>query len=146
MEASLAHRKAIAISFPFNGWNTWTDEDISKAVHMAGTVAMQLWEEWASGGTEADVYNVNVPLGFRTVDGTPVEPEVLRTTVDMQSQYSSLYKPIGGKSGAFEWGPKGLKPFDLPAPTPGGDVAAVKAGHVSISALRTGFIQAESKI
>jgi len=54
---------------------------------------------------------------------------------------------VEGKEGAFEWGPKGLKPFDLPAPTAGGDVAAVKAGHVSISALRTGFIQpAASKI
>ena len=28
------------------------------------------------------------------VDGTPVEPEVLRTTVDMQSQYSSLYSKL----------------------------------------------------
>ena len=46
-----------------------------------------------------------------------------------------------GKSGTYEWAPKGLKPFDLPAPTAGGDVAAVKAGHVSISPLRTGFIQ-----
>lgn len=58
---------------------------------MAGTVATQLWEEWQSGAVEADVFNVNVPLGFKTVDGTPVKPEVLHTTVDMQSQYSSLY-------------------------------------------------------
>ena len=58
---------------------------------MAGNVATQLWEEWQSGDVEADVFNVNVPLGFKTVDGTPVKPEVLRTTVDMQSQYSSLY-------------------------------------------------------
>ena len=58
---------------------------------MAGTVAIQLWEEWASGATQADVCNVNGALGFQTVDGTPVEPEVLRTVVDMQSQYSSLY-------------------------------------------------------
>ncbi|KAL3149811.1 hypothetical protein ABBQ38_013636 [Trebouxia sp. C0009 RCD-2024] len=145
MEASLAHKKAIAISFPFNGWGSWTEEDIQTAVQMAGQVATQLWEEWQSGTVEADVFNVNVPLGFKTVEGTPVEPEILRTTVDMQSQYSSLYKATEGKSGAFEWAPKGLKPFDLPAPTAGGDVAAVKAGHVSISPLRTGFIQPESK-
>ena len=50
-----------------------------------------------------------------------------------------------GKSGTYEWAPKGLKPFDLPAPTAGGDVAAVKAGHVSISPLRTGFIQTGSQ-
>ena len=48
---------------------------------------------------------------------------------------------VEGQDEAYEWGPKGLKPFDLPAPTAGGDVAAVKAGHVSISALNTGFIQ-----
>ena len=53
---------------------------------------------------------------------------------------------IEGKEGGYEWGPKGLKPFDLPAPTEGGDVAAVKAGHVSISPLRTGFIQPDSRI
>ncbi|KAA6421610.1 MAG: hypothetical protein FRX49_08553 [Trebouxia sp. A1-2] len=146
MEASLAHKKAIAISFPFNGWGSWTDDDIATAVQMAGNVATQLWEEWQSDDVQADVFNVNVPLGFKTVDGTPVKPEVLRTTVDMQSQYSSLYKAIDNQEGGYEWGPKGLKPFDLPAPTAGGDVAAVKAGHVSISALRTGFIQPTAKV
>lgn len=60
-------------------------------VQTAGQVATQLWEEWQSSTVEADVFNVNVPLGFKTVDGTPVKPEILRTTVDMQSQYSSLY-------------------------------------------------------
>lgn len=51
----------------------------------------ELWQEWQTNKVEADVFNVNVPLGFKTVDGTPVSPEILRTTVDMQSQYSSLY-------------------------------------------------------
>lgn len=50
-----------------------------------------LWQEWEDGQVKADVFNVNVPLGFKTVDGTPVKPQVLRTTLDMQSQYSSLY-------------------------------------------------------
>ncbi len=35
MEASLAHKKAIAISFPFNGWGSWTGDDISTAVKVA---------------------------------------------------------------------------------------------------------------
>lgn len=35
MEASLAHRKAIAISFPFNGWGSWTDDDIATAVQVS---------------------------------------------------------------------------------------------------------------
>ena len=60
-------------------------------VQTAGEVAAQLWEEWQSNTVEADVFNVNVPLGFKTVEGTPVKPEILRTTVDMQSQYRSLY-------------------------------------------------------
>ncbi len=61
---------------------------------MAGNVATQLWEDWQADDVQADVFNVNVPLGFKTVDGTPVKPEVLHTTVDMQSQYSSLYSKL----------------------------------------------------
>lgn len=34
MEASLAHKKAIAISFPFNGWGSWTEDDIQTAVQV----------------------------------------------------------------------------------------------------------------
>lgn len=34
MEASLAHRKAIALSFPFNGWGSWDDDDIATAVEV----------------------------------------------------------------------------------------------------------------
>ncbi len=60
--------------------------------------------------------------------------------------YCADAEAIDNQEGGYEWGPKGLKPFDLPAPTAGGDVAAVKAGHVSISALRTGFIQPDAKI
>ena len=60
--------------------------------------------------------------------------------------HSADAEAIDNQEGGYEWGPKGLKPFDLPAPTAGGDVAAVKAGHVSISALRTGFIQPAAKI
>lgn len=73
---------------------TWCTGKFVGYVQMAGQVASQLWEEWQSGTVEADVFNVNVPLGFKTVEGTPVKPEILRTTVDMQSQYSSLYSEI----------------------------------------------------
>lgn len=38
MEASLAHKKAIAISFPFNGWGSWTDDDIATAVQVLCTL------------------------------------------------------------------------------------------------------------
>lgn len=75
--------------------STQSDEMTMDCVQTAGEVATQLWEEWQSNAVEADVFNVNVPLGFKTVEGTPVKPEILRTTVDMQSQYSSLYsKPL----------------------------------------------------
>jgi len=52
--------------------------------------------------------------------------------------YYADAEAIDNQEGGYEWGPKGLKPFDLPAPTAGGDV--------SISALRTGFIQPAAKI
>ncbi|KAL3151608.1 hypothetical protein ABBQ38_012600 [Trebouxia sp. C0009 RCD-2024] len=35
MEASLAHKKAIAMSFPLNGWGSWTEEDIWTAVQVS---------------------------------------------------------------------------------------------------------------
>ena len=47
----------------------------------------ELWESWEEG---VDLYNCNVPLGFRGSDGNPVQPQTLRTTVDPIS-YASLY-------------------------------------------------------
>ena len=40
MEASLAHKKAIAISFPFNGWGSWTEDDIQTAVKVCVSAAL----------------------------------------------------------------------------------------------------------
>lgn len=60
MEAAIAGRKSIAISFPFcSGWNNWTEDQISAAVAASGSVTEKLWDSWSP---EADMYNVNVPL------------------------------------------------------------------------------------
>jgi broad specificity polyphosphatase/5'/3'-nucleotidase SurE len=42
-------------------------------------------------------------------------------------------------SGQYEWGPKALRVFEIEHPQPGGDVAAIKAGHVSVTPLDCGF-------
>ena len=47
----------------------------------------ELWENWDEG---VDLYNCNVPLGFRGPDNKPVEPRSLRTSIDPLS-YASLY-------------------------------------------------------
>ena len=47
----------------------------------------ELWEDWDEG---VDLYNCNVPLGFRGPDNNPVQPQCLRTSVDPLS-YASLY-------------------------------------------------------
>lgn len=60
MEAAIAGRKSIAISFPFfSGWNNWTDDQVSAAVAVTGSVTGNLWNSWSP---DADLYNVNVPL------------------------------------------------------------------------------------
>jgi hypothetical protein len=43
-----------------------------------------------------------------------------------------------GEVDMYDWGPTGLRVFQ--APNPEGDVAAIKAGNVSITALRAGFM------
>jgi hypothetical protein len=39
----------------------------------------------------------------------------------------------------YEWGPSGLRVFDAASPAPGGDVAAIARGRVSVSPLRAAF-------
>ncbi|KAK9803155.1 hypothetical protein WJX72_005475 [[Myrmecia] bisecta] len=138
MEGAIAGRRAVAISFPFfTGWNNWTQDDINKAVKIAADVTQQLWQEWQAG---IDLYNVNVPLGGKSVAGAPVDPAILRTTVDAESSYTSLYAPEADSDGSYVWGPTGLKVFEGAEPVEGGDVAAIRAGNVSVTALKAGFL------
>jgi hypothetical protein len=45
-----------------------------------------------------------------------------------------------GEVEMYDWGPVGLRVFQAPDNDPEGDVAAIKAGNVSVSALRAGFL------
>lgn len=133
MEAAIAGRRSIAISFPFfSGWNNWTADQISAAVAAAGVVTENLWENWAS---EADLYNVNVPLQLAE------NHKVLKTKVDTTAQYRSLYA-LNEDTGSYEWAPMGLKVFEAKTTERGSDVAAIKEGNVSVTALKAGFLPA----
>lgn len=68
------------------------------AVKVAGRVITDLWWDWEP---RVDLYNVNVPLGFRDEKGTPVEPDIRRTPIDRAS-YSSLYRET---TAMFLWTP-----------------------------------------
>ena len=60
---------------------------------MAGDVSQQLWQHWDEN---VDVFNVNVPLGFKDASGAPVRQEVIRSEVDMVSSYQTLYSELSG--------------------------------------------------
>jgi 5'/3'-nucleotidase SurE len=63
MEAAVAGRRAVSLSFPFfNGWGAWTDAELEAAVSASVDLVARLWATWAPG---VDVYNVNVPLDHR---------------------------------------------------------------------------------
>ena len=49
MEAAIARRRAVALSFPFfDGWNGWTREQIDEAASISGDVVADLWTNWAA--------------------------------------------------------------------------------------------------
>ena len=54
-------------------------------------MSQQLWQHWDE---KVDVFNVNVPLGFKDASGAPVRQEVVRTEVDMMSSYQALYSEL----------------------------------------------------
>ncbi|BDA43778.1 probable 5'-nucleotidase SurE [Coccomyxa sp. Obi] len=138
MEGALAGKMGIALSFPFfNGWENWTQEDIDSAIQVAGKVVTDLWWDWQQG---VEVYNVNVPLGFKDEKGQRVEPKILRTTVDRAS-YSSLYRESETEPASYVWAPKGLRVFqtDDTELVQGGDVHAIKHGNVSVTPLYAHF-------
>eukprot|EP00884_Botryococcus_braunii_P007800 jgi/Botrbrau1/17020/Bobra.49_2s0076.1 len=140
LEGCISGRRAVAISFPFfGGWNNWTDEDLARALQAAGNVVKELWESWPA--YDDVLYNINVPLDFRDVNGNPKQAaKVVYTRVDTNSQYTSLYRLRDGESGLYDWGPVGLRVFQAPNNDPEGDVAAIKQGNISVTALRAGFL------
>ena len=152
-EGVLAGRRAVAVSFPFQEYGKWEDEQVQRAAGTAAAILGQLWERWpegggAPGGSRSDLFNVNVPLWLP--DSPPAE--LWRwTSVDRRAGYTSLFKLLEGEPGAegddgrmaFGWAPVGAKVFAAERPEsdlePGGDVAAIRAGCVSISPLTPDF-------
>lgn len=154
LEGAMAGRRAVALSFPFrHGFGGWTDAKLARAVAASVDVVVGLWDDWGVG---VDLYNVNVPLDFDREgreengggDGNATAPAPLpvltveRTTVD-PGGYASLYTPAHpDHAHDFEWGPSGLRVFDSEGQRPGGDVAAVAAGRVSVTPLRASLTHA----
>lgn len=133
MEAAIAGRRSIAISFPFfSGWGNWTEEQIAAAVIASGSVTKQLWEEWSPS---ADLYNVNVPLQLAG------DYRVITTTVDTTAKYSNLYA-FNDETEMFEWAPAGLKVFEAETAEAGSDVSAIKERNISVTALKAAFLPA----
>lgn len=99
MEAAIAGRKAIAISFPFfSGWGNWTEDQVQTAVRVAGAVSSDLWQHWSSSnGGSALLYNVNVPVSVS--EGSH---EVLFTRVDTAAQYEGLYGACNSPSADYD--------------------------------------------
>lgn len=152
LEGAVAGRRAVALSFPFrNGFGNWTDEELRLAVEASDRVVADLWESWGEG---VDLYNVNVPLDFNRGEGQKSSSslpafQVSATTVDPGAQYSSLYRAAAeGAEHDFEWGPSGLRVFDESGATAlaGGDVEAVRAGRISVTALRAALAHVESAV
>ena len=56
-------------------------------------MSQQLWQHWDE---KVDVFNVNVPLGFKDASGAPVQQEVVPSEVDMVSSYQTLYSELSG--------------------------------------------------
>jgi broad specificity polyphosphatase/5'/3'-nucleotidase SurE len=50
-----------------------------------------------------------------------------------------LLAALNSDSGHYEWSPKALRVFQIEHPQPGGDVAAIKDGNVSVTPLDCGF-------
>eukprot|EP00241_Pyramimonas_parkeae_P012435 CAMPEP_0114226000 /NCGR_PEP_ID=MMETSP0058-20121206/994_1 /TAXON_ID=36894 /ORGANISM="Pyramimonas parkeae, CCMP726" /LENGTH=279 /DNA_ID=CAMNT_0001336687 /DNA_START=134 /DNA_END=973 /DNA_ORIENTATION=- len=148
VEGVLAGRRAVAISFPFkNGWGAWPDHEIEAAVTAAGEVVNELWNNWDQHGENAELYNVNVPLGFGTStslqsagDQVNGSQDARRTFVDQAAGYSSLFGKMDGDDEVYEWNPEGIKAFDHPDTQEGSDVAAVRDGLLSVTALQANIV------
>ena len=168
VEGVLAGRRAVAVSFPFDEYGAWEDAQIRRAADTAADVLGHLWARWPENGgegaipagapersTNALLFNVNIPLWLQE---SPPPERWSWTTVDGEAGYRSLFRLRGDAAGGdgaaavgpdegaplfFEWAPTGAKVFAKERRecelAPGGDVAALRAGRVSISPLDPAF-------
>ncbi|QDZ20207.1 survival 5'/3'-nucleotidase SurE [Chloropicon primus] len=142
LEACIHGRKAVAVSFPFKGYDSWTDDDLESAVDVALEVTEFLWNQGFKEGEDPGsvFYNVNVPLWAtssardRQKEGK-LGMEWLQTSVEQGVGYTSLFKVVDEAAMEMEWSPTGERVFDSKTAKEGGDVAAVRDGHVSITKL-----------
>ena len=157
LEGCIHGRKAMAVSFPFKGWGSWTEEDIDSAVKVATDVAASLWENWddkQDGPAGSVFYNVNVPLwACKEAEDKGGKIKWVDTGIDDTVGYTSLFQRKDkreeegegegegevAEEGSYVWQPGGERVFDSESVKEGGDVAAVKDGHVSISKLTPTF-------
>ena len=144
MEGALHRFPSIAVSFPFfNGWMNWTEDEIFATCRSASDVVLSIWENWDSqkeGSIQAEVYNVNVPLGT----GSQGKYEIRYTKVDCLASYGSLFgsSDEDQTGDEFIWKPEGIRVFESTNIEVGSDVEAVRDRAVSISPLRADFFRA----
>ena len=55
------------------------------------------------------------------------------------NHFSAHGAALNSDNGQYEWSPKALRVFEIEHPQPGGDVAAIKSGNVSVTPLDCGF-------
>jgi len=148
MEGALHNFPSIALSFPFfNGWMNWTEDEIFATCRTASGVVLSLWENWESqkeGLIQAEVYNVNVPLGT----GFNGKYEIRYTKVDCLASYGSLFgsSDEDQTGDEFVWKPEGIRVFESTTIETGSDVEAVRDRAVSISPLRADFFRASQTV
>lgn len=84
-----------------------------------------------------DVVSINIPLGFRTIDGQP--PHTTPVVVCPQEPtalYRKLYAPVQPGSTLYVWKPDEVRPT---AAAEGRDFSEIMAGHATVSFLQARF-------
>ncbi|KAJ2378850.1 hypothetical protein IW150_000548 [Coemansia sp. RSA 2607] len=87
MEAGLANKKAIALSFAFYNHDIAPDK-VQNANDMSCKIIEKLWKSDAWQKCKAPVFNINVPISSNT------DPDIFVTTMG-RSHFGSLYRKIG---------------------------------------------------
>ncbi len=118
VEAAIAGKKAIALSFPYFGK---TDEkQINNAIKNAVNIVKILHNDWEPN---THIYNVNIPLNIEK------KPEVIFTKI-WRDNYKQLFTEI--ETNKYKQ-TGGVSPSKVEKPTLGTDMWAIKNKKISIS-------------